>query len=512
MKKDLVAAIDVGSHAIRMKIGELSPGGGFKELEKVRKIAVLGHDTFTTDKIGFDTVDKVCEILGDFKWMMDAYGVKHYKALATSALREATNRDYLIDQIELKTGIEVKVIDNAQEQYLTLKAIKAHMDDFEEVVAEGAIVLVIGAGSIQVTTYQKGALTSTQNVKLGALRIKEGLGTLMHATTHYHDIVKEYIGVNLADLEVFKDGYTYSHLVIVGGEMSIIGDLVSDMNESKTSLKKKKLRHLYQELLSMSIDEIRVKYKIKQERAEIVIPSLMLLEPFMDRTDHKEIKLPRVSLTDGIVRLLYEELHHLKTDEETIKEMISSARSLARHFGNDHVHSAYVEDIAVKLFNKLKRYHGLQDERVHLRLAAILHDIGKFVSLDAHSDQSYKLIRSMELFGMSEMDVEMIATISKYHSTKAPSNYDRAFMNLPEAIRVTTAKLIAILRLADAMDRGHQQKIEIVSIKVKDKDLIIRGKSHQDTTLEQWSFDKKSPFFQEVYGMTPILKVTKGVE
>jgi len=124
MQKEIIAAIDVGSHALRMKLGELRANGDFKEIESFRKVAALGHDTFTNSKISFESVDKVCTILKAFNNTMNDYSVKNYKALATSAIREASNKEYIIDQIRLMTGIEVEVIDNSEEQYLTHKAIK----------------------------------------------------------------------------------------------------------------------------------------------------------------------------------------------------------------------------------------------------------------------------------------------------------------------------------------------------------------------------------------------------
>ena len=124
MDKKLIAAIDIGSHAMRMRIGEIKEDGRIKELESFRKLVSLGHDTFTTGQVSFETVDRVCDMLTVFKQTMNDYGVTEYKAMATSAVREASNKSYIVDQIRLKTGLELKVISNSQEQFLTHKGIK----------------------------------------------------------------------------------------------------------------------------------------------------------------------------------------------------------------------------------------------------------------------------------------------------------------------------------------------------------------------------------------------------
>lgn len=511
MRRNLIAAIDVGSHAIRMKIGEINRFGQFKELESFRKIAVLGHDTFTTEKVSFESVDKICEILSNFKKTMDDYSIKTYYAVATSAIREALNRDYILDQVKLKTGFKVEVIDNAQEQFLTLKAVKYHMDSFEQVIKEGALVVVIGAGSIQVTTYVDGELLSSQNVKMGALRIKEILGSLENQTLKYNKILEEYIKVNLEGLLVGTSGHLINHLIVIGGEMRIISQMIEKDGSGDGYIKKRQLREMYRNILDKDPEEIRHEYGVKKERAEIILPSLMLLNQFVKMTESKEVLTPNISLVDGVVRSIYEKMYNLQLDEESIKDIITNARVLASAFRYNEEHCEYVEHIALMLFDKLKRVHGLKLERVHLHVASILHDIGKFISLDHHSLHSYDLIRSLELHGMSSTDMEMVALIARYHGMTAPKDSQKDYGTLQKKEKLIVAKLISILRMADALDRSHQQKISLTSIKVKDKTLYIKGTSKVDTTIEEWNFNMKAKFFQEVYGISPVIKITKEI-
>ncbi len=513
MRRNLIAAIDVGSHAIRMKIGEINRAGKFRELESFRKIAVIGHDTFTAEKVSFDSVDKLCGILDNFKKTMNDYGVRYYTAMATSAIREAKNRDYIVDQIQIKTGLDIEVIDNSQEQYLTLKAVKYDLEGYEQLTMEGAVIVVIGAGSIQVTSYHDGQLVSSQNVKLGALRIKEILGDMEGRMLKFNDILEEYVRVNMEGLVVKGQGFSYEHLIVVGGEMSVISQII-DYNpelDEHHGIRKKDIYHIFDELKDMDAEEIRHRYNIQRERAEIILPSLMLLKYFSEITGDKRIVVPNVSLVDGIVRHIHEDIYNLSLGDEATREVIHNAKVMAKQFHYNTDHCDYVEHIAVTLFDKLKKVHGLQWERQHLRLAAILHDIGKFISLDRHSFHSYELIRSLELFGMSSEDMEVIALVSKYHGMVTPGNISEEFAGLPKQKQLMTAKLISILRMADAMDRGHGQKIIIKSVRVKDKKLMIKGTSHVDTTLEEWNFEKKAQYFKEVFGIHPVLKITKEI-
>lgn len=511
MRRNLIAAIDVGSHAIRMKIGEINKAGVFRELERFRKIAVLGHDTFKNEKVSFDSVDKTCEILMDFRKTMDDYGVKHYEVMATSALREASNRDYILDQIKLKTGFELNVIGNAQEQFLTLKAIKNKLENYDELIQEGAVVVVIGAGSIQITTYRQGELKSSQNVKMGALRVKELIGDLENQTLRYYRLLNEYIKVNLEGLDFFDSNRQYEHLIVVGGEIGIISQLLEESTDEVQVIKKKQFRALLDELIEKSTDEIKMQYDIKRERAEILVPSMLLFKQFTEKTGSKNIINPNVSLADGIIRYIHEDLYQLRVDDVTVKDIVTNAVVLAKQFNYNRPHSLKVEQDALMLFDKLKKVHGMKEERILLQVACILHDIGKFISLDKHSQHSYELIRALELHGMSSEQMEMIANIARYHSMTIPKDRDRNFYYLPSDERIVVAKLIAIIRIADSLDRSHGQKIRIVSVKLKDKQLIIRGRSKTNTLLEEWNFTRKSEFFKEVFGIEPILKITKEI-
>jgi len=515
MSKKVIAAIDVGSHALRMKIGEINKAGNFKELENFRKIAVLGHDTFTKGKLSFDSVDKVCDLLKLFKKSFDDYGVEHYEAKATSAIREASNRDYIIDQIRLKTGLEIEVISNSEEQFLTHKAIREKLENYSTIINEGAVIVVVGAGSIQITTYKDGELQSSQNVKMGALRIREVFCDMEDSVLDYNKLIDEYIGTNLEGVDFFSQSESYKHLIAVGGEISIIMKIIEEKyGEDTENLTKKQFNKLFKKLIDMTREEIEDTFHIKRERADIIIPSMMLFRKFLLKVDNDKIITPRISLTDGIIRSIHEDLSESRMSDENIHAVVTNARVLAKKFHYNSQHSNKVESLAIILFDKLKKLHGLEEERILLQVAAVLHDVGKIISLDQHYKHSYDIIRSLEIFGMSEEQMEMVANIACYHSMVKPTDSDINFVSLPRHMKAKVAKLVAILRLADALDRSHKGKISIRSCKLKEKSLIINGVSNVnvDTNLEEWTFRKKADFFVEVFGVTATLKIIREFE
>jgi len=512
MSKKVVAAIDIGAHAVRMKIGELNAAGEFKELESIRKISVLGHDTFSTGKIVPESVNKLCELLMLFKKSFDAYGVERYEAVATSAVREAMNRDYIIDQIKLKTGLIIKVIDNSEEQYLTHKAIKHFLPNYKQIIEEGAVFVVAGAGSIQITTFKNGRLKSAQNVKMGALRISEVFGEFADSSINYSKLVDEYIMTNFEGVDFFQQKEVYKHFVAIGGEIGIVSQMIENVyGEDILELSKKKFNKLLKQVMQMTNQEVEETYKIRRERADIILPSMMLFQQFLDKVDSNTIITPKISLTDGIIRGIYDNISKKEYSQENVEDIIMNAQVLAKKFYFNEVHSAKVNELCQTIFEKTKKMHGLSDESILLHVASILHDIGKSISLDDHEYLSYQLIRALEIFGLSNEDMEKVALICGFHGMSKPNESDISFASQSRKEKAHTAKLIAIMRLADALDCSHKSKISIESVRIKNNQLIIQGisKVNVDTTIEAWMFEKKSDFFIEVFGVTPILKIKR---
>lgn len=453
MRRKVIAAIDVGSHALRLKIGEISKAGDFKEVESYRKIAVLGHDTFTNDKVSFASVDELCETLKLFQNSLRDYQVDAYKAMATSAIREASNRDYIIDQVKLKTGLDVEVISNAQEQFLTHKAVKKNIENYEELIKEGAVIVVVGAGSIQITTYIDGCLEYSQNIKMGALRIKEILHELESKSISYNTALKEYIDMSLEGVAFFTNQNTYKHLIAVGGEMGIIREIVEfEKNVKDNQISRKQFNKLFQRLLDMQTEEIREMYDIKRERAEIIIPSMMLFAKFLEKVTSNKIITPQISLTDGIIQYLHEELYDLKEDEENIADILTNAEVLARKFHTNIEHTKKVEEHALAIFDRLAKSYGMVEDRILLRVAASLHEVGRAISIDKMSENTYFMIKSLEVFGLSKKQLEIIANITYYLSLTKNLDSNTNFEDLDMKERVVVSKLVGILRLADAMD------------------------------------------------------------
>ena len=148
MAINFFAAIDVGSYELEMKIYEISKRHGIEEIDSVRHIIELGKDTYAYRKINFEKIDELCDVLADFKKIMEEYRVDNYRACATSALREAQNCQSIVDRIRMRTGINVEILSNSEQRFLTYKAVALKENEFNKIIEKPATIVEVGAGSM----------------------------------------------------------------------------------------------------------------------------------------------------------------------------------------------------------------------------------------------------------------------------------------------------------------------------------------------------------------------------
>lgn len=512
MPKQQIAAIDVGSHSIQMKVGEINRKGEYRELEHFYKTTTLGRDTFTSGKISFESVDRLCELLEVFSRVIKDYQIKHYKAVATSALREAGNKDYIIDQVRQKTGMEINVLSNSEEQFYHHRALKARSKEIHHVFGGNTLMIVLGAGSVQITAYHNQTLHSTQNIKIGALRLREVFGILEDELMDYQTVIEEYIKANLDAIDIFREAVKYKNLIVVGGEIELLNQIQKKMFEQEESyLDAKSFDMVYQKIMQKTVEELEVKYRIAYERAEILHPILMLLKNVICHVEAEKIYLSGISLNDGILDELHEEIYSLTSKSNYAGDILENARELANRFYYHPFHQQTIEEYAAFLFQKTKRLHGMKEEELLLRTAIILQDVGKAIEQSNHAKHSYQIIKALEILGLSEREVKIVAQVAGYHTENHPKLSNEEYKALSQEDRILVSKLTAIIGLANSLDKSHQRKYQLTSVNLKNKELIIGASTSflTNTTLEEWSFKKKADFFKEVFGVMPILKIKK---
>lgn len=507
------AAIDVGSYDLEMKIFEISGKGGMKQVDDIRYRLDLGSDTYAVGKISYGTVNELCAILKEFQNIMKTYRVSDYKAYGTSAIRETQNTKILLDQIRQRTGIKIDVLSNSEQRFMDYKSIASKTEDFNKILEKGTAIVDIGGGSIQISLFEKGSLIATQNMRLGVLRLQERLNHLNAASSKIESMIDE---LATAQLSVFKKMYLkdckIENIIVVDDYLSVVLQNPVITKERPGVIAAPDYMSFLESVQYRTLPEIAGVLDIPQENAILLFISAVLLKRIVKITDASLLWAPGVTLCDGIAYEYAEQHKIFKVEHDFEADILSGAENISKRYMGSKKRSETLERIALTIFDSMKRIHGLgRRERLLLQLSARLHDCGKYISMVNLGKCSYNIIMSTEIIGLSHKEREIVANVVKYnHEPFVYYNAAEGESALDEDAYLVVAKLTAILRVANGLDRSHKQKFKDIKTVVKDERLVIQVETAADITLERGLFTKRADFFEEVYSIRPVIRQKKS--
>ena len=507
-KNKVFAAIDVGSYEICMKIFELSAKLGMKEIDCLRHRIELGTQTYKTGKVDNHSVEELIKVLSDFSKVMGTYKADDYVAYGTSAIREMKNSRILLNQIQVKTGIKIQQLSNAEQRFLDYKSVAAKMGDFLEAMEADTAIIDIGGGSIQISLFENNTLITTQNLKLGVLRIWESLKMLNAKSSAFEELIEELC---ITHLNVFQKLHLKEKLI---PNLIIVDDYLSpvikkELKDGKNHITSEEFAEFLKNLKNMPFREMAKRYHIGEDQAILLYICAMLVHNIEKIMDSKSLYTPGVTLTDGIAYEYEEKERYIKPIHDFEQDIIVCAKNISKRYMGSKKRAETLEQITLTIFDSMRKQHGLgKRERLLLQIAAILHDCGKYISLVDLAECSYHIIKSTEIIGLSEMEREIVANVVKYNHSDFPY-YEgiRNDLGISEEAYLTIAKLTAILRVANGLDRSHRQKFKNIKAVVKDNELIITTVNAVDTTLERGLFKERAAFFEEVFSIKPVIRL-----
>ena len=503
------AAIDIGSYNVSMEIFELSARVGLKTLSRVRTSLDLGADTFDLKKVTTERLHELIDILNDFRRMMKDFNVTEYRACAKSALREARNRDLILEAVYQETGIRIDVLSNPEQRFLTYKSIAACGDDFRKFIEKGTAIIDLGGGSVQISLFDKDALVATQNIAIGSIRIREELESMERFARHYDELVEEYIS---KDIQNFKRMYLKNrqieNIILVGNYFTNL--IFQNQNDTSKMESREEFMAWYDSLIRKNAADLTGELGAGSEIAHVVIPSAVVYKRMIEELGASTIWLPGIQLTDGIA-YDYADRHRIIHPAHNFEQdILAEAKHISKRFAGDKTHTAYVMHMAETIFDAVKKTAGLTPrDKLLLKVAVLLYDCGKYVSLTNVGMAGYNIVMSTEIIGLSTSEREMIASIIRFNTESFIyyQEYEGRHLSRSEYLRI--GRLTAILRLANALDESHKMKVSVISAEMKKTRLVIRVATKDDYTLEEGSFYKRQPFFNEIFCMDAELKVRK---
>ncbi len=514
MKRKTFAAIDLGSYELAMKIYEISIQKGMCEIDHIRHRLDLGTESYRSGKLTYEHMEELCRVLKDYRRIMDSYKVDDYCAYGTSAIRELDNTMIVLDRIEQRTGIRINVLSNSEQRFLDYKSIAAKGDVFETVISKGTAILDIGGGSIQISLFEKGSLTATQNLRLGVLRLRDRMNQIASGPGRMNQILEELIE---GELSVFHKLYLkdieIDNLILVDDYVSPVLSALKKNDRKKGFMTAEAIKNKLADLRMKSMAEIGRELMLSDENVPLFLISAFLIKGVLDHTGAKDIWAPGVTLCDGIAYDYAQENRILKQFHDFESDIVSCAKYTSKRYLGSRRRSEAVEAIALTVFDSTKKIHGLgKRERLLLRISALLYDCGKFMSLSSLGECSYQIIMSTEMIGLSHAEREIVANVVKFNHTEF-IYYDEIVKGrgMSRDAYLVIAKLTAMLRLSGALDAKRNLKGVTVKAVLHEEELWLQVETSESLEFERALFAEKGEFFEEVFNLRPVLKQKRSI-
>jgi exopolyphosphatase/guanosine-5'-triphosphate,3'-diphosphate pyrophosphatase len=495
------AAIDIGSNSIRMEAAEIVPGQPIRVLASNRQVTRLGESVFRNGSVSEEAMQDTCLALASMAEVYRRLDVVGVRAVATSAIRDTRNQKTFLDRASQAAGTPVEIISGREEARLIHLGVEASWPQMGKAV----LIMDIGGGSAEIIAAANGQLEEVFSKPLGAVRLHENfLKEDPPAPQQLHQM-NEYIRQKL-DGAVRRLGHgKWDRIIATSATASTVASAVARVPRSQRDeidrlrVSTAQVRKLYDKLSGLGLAERRKVTGIGPRRAEIIVPGIGVLLEFL-----REFRLPavyysRAGVRDGIIadlaaRNVGAERSRLSPDQRREVE------NMGRRYGVPLNHARKIADISHLLFTALQPLHKLRPGYGKLlEAAAYLHDVGHFVSDANHHKHSWYVVANSDLAGFTQRERVLIAGLCRYHRGSLPSAGHGAYQSLTAEEQRVMMRLLPILRLADSLDRSHDQRIRGVDCRLREGPVVLQVHSRGDIDLEQWAAERAATAFQQVY-------------
>jgi exopolyphosphatase/guanosine-5'-triphosphate,3'-diphosphate pyrophosphatase len=505
---NVFAAIDIGTNSIRLAVARVEDDGHLTTLAVHREVVRLGEGEFESGRMTPVAIARGVLVCTKFADVARGFGAEEIVAFATSAVREAENREEFIERVRKEVDIEVRVISGVEEARLIWLGVAGGI----ELGDRQAVLIDIGGGSTEVIVGSAGGYAMLDSMKLGAVRLSNHFFSSADPVSAdaFARVQKYVMGTALpVARRVKKQGFDFA--LGSAGTINALADITLRRlgeapvgSQRNPTFRLSDLRETVQTLCRLSLEERRKVPGMDPNRAEIILGGAAILLTLMEAFGADKMTVSDRGLRDGIL------LDHLLRDEEARRQFQSlsvrrrSILNLARACNYETEHADHTAFLALRFFDELCRlhqHHYGSDERELLDYAAITHDIGTFLSHSNHQKHAYYLIRNSDLLGFDDTEIDLIANVALYHRKGIPKKRHTNLEGLSRAERKRVAVLAAILRVAEGMDRGHLGVVRDIRLDLErnPRRFLLTLLCESDCQFEVWGVQNARDLFEYVF-------------
>ncbi len=495
------AAIDIGSNSLRMEAAEVNGNEPPQILVSERAVTRLGSSVFRTGRISAEATESVSALLATMAQQYKRLNVSAVRAVATSAVRDASNQKEFLARASQAIGTGVEIISGQEEARLIHLGVQSRWPH----PAQRVLMIDIGGGSAEIILSEKGHMSQAFSKPLGALRLTElFLKADPPREIEIHSM-EQYIDERIAAAVARVGSEKVDRVIATAATAAAVVSAVNQVPRSKRDsidrmrASSSQLRRLYDELCRSNLEQRRKITGIGPRRAEIIIPGAAVLMSVLQSLNLPSLYYCAAGVRDGIIADLHargagRELAQLSRDQrETVEAMTVK-------YGVSLKHGRKVARLTGDLFRGLQTLHNLPPRYGRLlEAAAYLHDVGHFVNDISHHKHSYYLVMNSDMPGFDAKERELVANLCRYHRKAAPTGDHINLQPLEAESRRVISLLSPLLRLADNLDRSHGQRVRSIQCVLRNGEVILELESDKDVGLEAWAAERNSELFRQVY-------------
>jgi exopolyphosphatase/guanosine-5'-triphosphate,3'-diphosphate pyrophosphatase len=503
MKTQRLAAIDIGSNSIKLAVVEAAASDSFTIVAREREPLRLGQETLQSRRLSAEAIEKAAEAIGRFAAIAETRGCDAIIAVATATVREALNSRQFVNTVEKKTGVRVDVLSSIEEARLIGIAAS------QSIGKDAGLLLNIdiGGGSTELSLMRDGAPEKLFSMKLGAVGLTEKFIAFDPPSNKELKRLRAEVKAALERPVRELEGKTWDVATATSGTALTLTACLNfqspDAKPIEPKISFKRLAGFNQMIAALPAAERARLSGISTQRAEIIVAGGQILEGVMSALEIQTLVPCEFSLREGVIidHLREIEAESLPPVPDVADPNLRSVFAVGRRFGYEENHALQVANLAEKIFDALAPIFILKrHQRTLLAAAALLHDVGYHIAHEAHHKHSLYLIKHSELTGFSESERLVIANVARYHRGSFPKENHADFMGLAEKDGEAVWKLGAILRLADALDRGYNDRVKDVKFTQKNGQLFLKLISDHDCASEYEAVEKKKDMFEAAFG------------
>jgi exopolyphosphatase/guanosine-5'-triphosphate,3'-diphosphate pyrophosphatase len=456
-----IAAIDAGSNALRLSVARAYSALDIEPLHNERYSLRLGEGVFLRPRFTEEVFKKAAKAFRHFRELMDEFGVTRYRAVATSATREARNRQAFVHTIKRRAGIKLEVISAAEESRLGREAVLAALGP----EAQPRCIVDLGGGSLEVSILREHTVEQSAQLQVGTVRLMTTLNLPGVIRPVQAEQVRRYVRALLESKLAPRPNLVESIAVAIGGNAETLANIAPGPRQhGLPTLELSLLRARLPDILERDVRERMKTYGVRRDRADVVAIAAIIFVTLGRYLNLRTFAIPGVGVREGLLQEIAREAFSRKEPHHyspTARQLLVGTRSFARRLGYEQQHAEHVRELCVLFFDQLQPLHHLPAQaRVLLEAGALLHDTGHMISHRAHHKHGEYLALNGDIPGLEGRDRAIVGALVRYHNRKSePAGHHPAYSTLNNADKRIARRLAAILRIAEALDHSHRQRV-----------------------------------------------------